>query len=258
MHLCSEVYDRYVLTLLEPQPRSGDTPLKHQVVCPQNGTAVLTGLTCPWHMIVYIFPYNIYILYTYIYIYPYVYRRILFGFGFFKRWNMYHAWWHKAFVQQIYIIRIGNYCEFRPHEKKFGLHPTPPVSRYERIPNGIRTPGVHTSRFGEFRKRIQVRSAGMITNSECGPAGSILWLLLLHCEFRGRTYACLFVLDCCLQHKLTRLLLFFSNIPICIPVFPVIIWSYIPDVALDYLFFVLVFPINIYLLSSGHFVFLKM
>ena len=33
-----------VLTLLEPQPRFGDKPLKFQVVCPQNGTAVLKGL----------------------------------------------------------------------------------------------------------------------------------------------------------------------------------------------------------------------
>ena len=30
-----------VLTLLEPQSRFGDKPLKLQVVCPQNGTAVL-------------------------------------------------------------------------------------------------------------------------------------------------------------------------------------------------------------------------
>ena len=29
------------LTLLEPQSRSGDKPVKFQVVCPQNGTAVL-------------------------------------------------------------------------------------------------------------------------------------------------------------------------------------------------------------------------
>ena len=32
------------LTLLEPQSRFGDKPLKFQVVCPQNGTAVLEGL----------------------------------------------------------------------------------------------------------------------------------------------------------------------------------------------------------------------
>ena len=31
------------LTLLEPQPRFGDKPLKFQVVCPQNGIAVLKG-----------------------------------------------------------------------------------------------------------------------------------------------------------------------------------------------------------------------
>ena len=31
------------LTLLEPQPRFGDKPLNFQVVCPQNGTAVLKG-----------------------------------------------------------------------------------------------------------------------------------------------------------------------------------------------------------------------
>ena len=33
------------LTLLQPQSRFGDKPLKFQVVCPQNGTAVLKGLT---------------------------------------------------------------------------------------------------------------------------------------------------------------------------------------------------------------------
>ena len=33
------------LTLLEPQSRSGDNPDKFQVVSPQNGTAVLKGLT---------------------------------------------------------------------------------------------------------------------------------------------------------------------------------------------------------------------
>ena len=32
------------LTPLEPQSRFGDKPLKYQVVCPQNGTAVLKGL----------------------------------------------------------------------------------------------------------------------------------------------------------------------------------------------------------------------
>ena len=32
------------LTLLEPQSRCGGKPLKLQVVCPQNGTAVLKGL----------------------------------------------------------------------------------------------------------------------------------------------------------------------------------------------------------------------
>ena len=32
------------LTLLEPQSRFGDKPLKFQVVCPHNGTAVLKGL----------------------------------------------------------------------------------------------------------------------------------------------------------------------------------------------------------------------
>ena len=32
------------LTLLEPQPAFGDKLLKFQVVCPQNGTAVLKGL----------------------------------------------------------------------------------------------------------------------------------------------------------------------------------------------------------------------
>ena len=34
-----------LLTLLEPQSRFGDNSLKFQVVCPQNGTAVLKGLT---------------------------------------------------------------------------------------------------------------------------------------------------------------------------------------------------------------------
>ena len=33
-----------LLTLLEPQSRFGDKPIKFQVVCPQNGTAVLEGL----------------------------------------------------------------------------------------------------------------------------------------------------------------------------------------------------------------------
>ena len=32
-------------TLLEPQSRFGDKPVKFQVVCPQNGTAVLKGLS---------------------------------------------------------------------------------------------------------------------------------------------------------------------------------------------------------------------
>ena len=34
------------LTLLEPQSRFGDKPVKFQVVCPQNGTSVLKGLIC--------------------------------------------------------------------------------------------------------------------------------------------------------------------------------------------------------------------
>ena len=33
-----------LLTLLDPQSRFGGKPLKLQVVCPQNGTAVLKGL----------------------------------------------------------------------------------------------------------------------------------------------------------------------------------------------------------------------
>ena len=37
----------FQLTLLEPQSRCGDKPLKFQVICPQNGTAVLKGLTSP-------------------------------------------------------------------------------------------------------------------------------------------------------------------------------------------------------------------
>ena len=36
------------LTLLEPQSRFGDKPLKFQVVCPQNETAVLKGLSPLW------------------------------------------------------------------------------------------------------------------------------------------------------------------------------------------------------------------
>ena len=32
-------------TLLDPQSRFGDKPLKFQVICPQNGTAVLKGLS---------------------------------------------------------------------------------------------------------------------------------------------------------------------------------------------------------------------
>ena len=35
----------YALTLLEPQSRFGDKPLKFQVVYPQNGTAILKGLS---------------------------------------------------------------------------------------------------------------------------------------------------------------------------------------------------------------------
>ena len=33
------------LTLLEPRSRFVDKPLKFQVVCPQNGTAVVKGLS---------------------------------------------------------------------------------------------------------------------------------------------------------------------------------------------------------------------
>ena len=36
-----------LLTLLEPQSRSGDKPVKFQVVLSPNGTAVLKGLTAP-------------------------------------------------------------------------------------------------------------------------------------------------------------------------------------------------------------------
>ena len=36
------------LTLLEPQYRFGDTPVKFQVLCPQNGTAVLNGIALGW------------------------------------------------------------------------------------------------------------------------------------------------------------------------------------------------------------------
>ena len=35
---------RSMITLLEPQSRFGDRPVKFQVVCPQNGTAVLKGV----------------------------------------------------------------------------------------------------------------------------------------------------------------------------------------------------------------------
>ena len=47
---CCVLYDAMALhrlqclTLLEPQSRFGDKPLKCQVFCPQNGTAVLKGL----------------------------------------------------------------------------------------------------------------------------------------------------------------------------------------------------------------------
>ena len=41
------------LTLLEPQSRFGDKPFKFQVVCPQNGTAVLKGLTASAHWCTY-------------------------------------------------------------------------------------------------------------------------------------------------------------------------------------------------------------
>ena len=34
----------FIVTLLEPQSAFGDKLLKFQVVCPQNGTAVLKGL----------------------------------------------------------------------------------------------------------------------------------------------------------------------------------------------------------------------
>ena len=40
--MCKE--ERHVLTLLEPQSRSGDNPVKFQVVLSPNGTAVLKGL----------------------------------------------------------------------------------------------------------------------------------------------------------------------------------------------------------------------
>ena len=41
----------YPLTLLEPQSRFGDNTLKFQVVCPQNGTAVLKGLTTSYRFL---------------------------------------------------------------------------------------------------------------------------------------------------------------------------------------------------------------
>ena len=47
---------RAPLTFLEPQSRFGDKPLKLQVVCPQNGTAVLKGLMGRWHPSVPWFP----------------------------------------------------------------------------------------------------------------------------------------------------------------------------------------------------------
>ena len=42
--------DVRVLTLVEPQSHFGDKPVKFQVVCPQNGTAVLKGLSAQEHM----------------------------------------------------------------------------------------------------------------------------------------------------------------------------------------------------------------
>ena len=43
LYLCTPCENRELITLLEPQSRFGDQPLKFQVVCPQNGTAVLKG-----------------------------------------------------------------------------------------------------------------------------------------------------------------------------------------------------------------------
>ena len=37
--------DSFLLPLSEPQSRFGDNPPKCQVICPQNGAAVLKGLT---------------------------------------------------------------------------------------------------------------------------------------------------------------------------------------------------------------------
>ena len=39
-----QYYPTTLLTLLEPQSRFGGKPLNFQLVCPQNGTAVLKGL----------------------------------------------------------------------------------------------------------------------------------------------------------------------------------------------------------------------
>ena len=41
---CCSPKRRGSLALLEPESRFGDKPFKFQVVCPQNGTAVLKGL----------------------------------------------------------------------------------------------------------------------------------------------------------------------------------------------------------------------
>ena len=43
-HQVPSIMPSYTLTPLEPQSRFGDKLFKFQVVCPQNGTAVLKGL----------------------------------------------------------------------------------------------------------------------------------------------------------------------------------------------------------------------
>ena len=44
MNAAVSSYPQQFLTLLEPQSRFGDKPVNFQLVCPQNGTAVLKGL----------------------------------------------------------------------------------------------------------------------------------------------------------------------------------------------------------------------
>ena len=47
-HWVAHISQGRALILLEPQSRFGENPLEFQVICPQNGTAVLKGLTTTW------------------------------------------------------------------------------------------------------------------------------------------------------------------------------------------------------------------